>query len=468
MKTMFRILAAVAAVTIVGCSPAGQGAQTTRRGPVEDSLPPMKVFPARAHGLGVAMSNADLARDILDLTFQLESGKEIARLTRFEGPVSIVPGQELPPQMSADLDALLARLRDEARIDITRGTDPKTANILVWPVPRERLQRAVPQAACFVVPRVSSWEEFIRSRSSGRLDWGTLDRRDRVSVFIPADVAPQEARDCLHEEIAQALGPVNDLYRLGESIFNDDNIQTTLTAYDMTVLRAYYDPSIRNGMTREEVAAVLDGVLARVNPRGRALPARGTDPSPRSWIKDLETALSGSVGSGRRIAAARRAVRTATARGWQDNRLGFALYVYGRLSLGVDSRRALDSFRKSHALYARIYGRDDIHTAHVAMQLAAFSLSEGQAEQAVMLVNESLPAVLRTENAALLASLLMLKAEALDFLGKSADARVVRLDSMGWARYGFGPDQAVKERAAEIAALTPRRTAQATQRRHGS
>jgi len=34
--------------------------------------------------------------------------------------------------------------------------------------------------------------------------------------------SPQEVRDCLHEELAQALGPLNDLYRLPDSVFNDD------------------------------------------------------------------------------------------------------------------------------------------------------------------------------------------------------------------------------------------------------
>ena len=28
-------------------------------------------------------------------------------------------------------------------------------------------------------------------------------------VFVPADASPQELRDCLHEELAQALGPLN-------------------------------------------------------------------------------------------------------------------------------------------------------------------------------------------------------------------------------------------------------------------
>jgi hypothetical protein len=40
--------------------------------------------------------------------------------------------------------------------------------------------------------------------------------------------------------------------------------------------------------------------------------------------------------------------------------------------------------------------------------------------------------------------------------GRTAEAQAARLDSLAWGRYGFGPDSAVRARAAEIAALVPR------------
>ncbi len=46
-------------------------------------------------------------------------------------------------------------------------------------------------------------------------------------------------RDCLHEELAQALGPLNDLYRLSNSVFNDDNFHSVLTGFDMEMLRLH-------------------------------------------------------------------------------------------------------------------------------------------------------------------------------------------------------------------------------------
>ena len=51
---------------------------------------------------------------------------------------------------------------------------------------------------------------------------------------------------------------------------------------------------------------------------------------------------------------------------------------------------------------------------------------------------------------------MMLKAEALDLEGRHGEAEAVRLDSLGWARYGFGSDYAVRARMRDIAALSPR------------
>jgi hypothetical protein len=50
---------------------------------------------------------------------------------------------------------------------------------------------------------------------------------------------------------------------------------------------------------------------------------------------------------------------------------------------------------------------------------------------------------------------MLLQAEALEMEGKFEDAGALRLDSLGWARYGFGPDWAVRAKLREISALSP-------------
>ena len=419
-------------------------------------MPSIKQFGA-FRPVAPTRSNRQIAEDFLDLGFQMESGRRIERLSRFEGPITIAVVPGAPASLSTDLDRLLARLRREARIDIRRIAHGEgSASITIEAVPRTQMQRVVPQAACFVVPRVSSWAEFRSARTSGTLDWTTLIRRDRVTVVIPGDVSPQEVRDCLHEEVGQALGPLNDLYRLHDSIFNDDNFQSVLTGFDMLILRAYYSDEIRSGMTRDEVAAILPGLLDRLNPGG----AQGgadrvqAQASPRAWIDAIETAVGPGTGGARRLDAAERAVRLAHEVQLSDAHLALSYFTLGRLALTRDNAAALTAFQVAGRLYDRI-APGGIQSAHVDMQLAALALSAGNAAEALRLVDRATPGATAAQNAALLSTLLMIRAEALEALGRTNEARQARLDSLGWGRYGFGTTTALGARLTEVARLSP-------------
>lgn len=451
---MHRLALLLAALALAACAAAPVPEVAERRAPVEAELPPMKVFQPR-RATPPKRSNASIGQDFMDLSFRLESGRALPVFTRFEGPVSVRVTGVPQASVSADLEALLQRLRTEAGIEIARVPAASEANVTIELLTRAELQRAVPQAACFVVPRLSSWAEFKRNRRSPLVDWTTLKTREKMAIFIPADVSPQEVRDCLHEELAQALGPLNDLYRLTDSVFNDDNFHTVLTGFDMLILRATYAPELRSGMTPDEVAAALPKVLNRINPAGRRPAGPRPDPTPRAWITAIETALGPRTSPVRRRAAAKEAVNIARARGWTDSRLAFALFSLGRLTISTEPELALSSFLQAGAIYSAS-PETRLQAAHVAMQLAAFALSSGQADVAIGIVDSNLDVVARAENAALLATLLMVKAEALELKGRATEARAVRRDSLGWARYGFGDEREVRARAAEIAALAPR------------
>lgn len=422
------------------------------------ALPPMKKFTA-PRVVAPARSNAAIAEDFLNLSFMMESGRAIPYLTRFEGPVQVHVAPGAPSSLHSDLGALLSRLRREAGIDIDRTQNRDEAQIIIEALPHKELQRLVPQAACFVVPRLNSWAEYKRTRRSSTIDWTTLKTREKAAIFLPSDVSPQEIRDCLHEELAQALGPLNDLYSLPDSIFNDDNFHTVLTGFDMLILRAYYAPELQNGMTRSQAAQRLPALLARLNPGGAGRGTGPSSPTPRAWIDQIEVALGPNTTSSRRKAAATNAVALASKAGWRDNRMAFSLFAQGRLSLSTDPELALSSFLEAGRLYGARPGME-IQKAHVAMHLAAFSLSVGQFDSALAVINANLSPVAASENAALLATMLMIKSEALEQLGRTSEARAVRLDSLGWARYGFGSDAEVRARLNEIAALSPRRVVQ--------
>jgi hypothetical protein len=400
-------------------------------------------------------SNSDMARDFLDLAFNLESGRSLTILTRFEGPITVNVTGQPAPSLGPDLKRLLNRLRREAGININLVNAPE-ANITVQSVTRAQIRSALPQAACFVVPNVSSIDEYKAARRTRQVSWSQLRERSRLAIFLPNDASPQEVRDCLHEELAQALGPLNDLYRLPDSVFNDDNVHTVLTGYDMTILRAYYDPSLRNGMTRSQVADRLPGIFARINPRGQGIAPRRLSKTPRVWINAVQTALGPGANPSQRRAAATEALKVASAMGWRDHRFAFSHYAMGRLLQAYDPSLAQDHFVQAQRYFGR--GQETaLHRAYVASQLAAYAIAAGQAEDALYLLTPHLDTASRHENAALLSTLMMLRAEALELSGRVTEGRQARVDSLGWARYGFGSDWAVRAKLREIGSLNPAR-----------
>lgn len=452
-----RLSALVAALSLAACSTIPVDSPTARAStsavdlPVLESLP-LVGTPVPQSRLG---SNSELARDFAELSFNLESGRTIPWFSRFEGPITISMHGPAPAGASQEMSRLVGRLRNEAGINITavNGAGASLQNsIFVEFVPKRAMNSAVPNAACFVVPNVASWEDYKSSRRTAKIDWAAVKQRTHATVFIPAEAAPQEVRDCLHEETAQGLGPLNDLFRLPDTVFNDDNFHTVLTRFDMTILKATYAPELRSGMSQPEAFAALARALPRINPTGGAVGgAPRVGDTPKAFVATLQRAIgAGSLSS--RKGAAREAIAIAASQGWNDTRMAFAWFALGRLSVNDEPAVAVQAFTRAGTIYRQIPGAG-IQAAHVDMQLAAFALSTGQAQDAIALGNRSLGAALQGQNAALLATLYMIRAEAYDQLGNAGQAQQARLDSQNWARYGFGSDAAMRQRAAEVASL---------------
>ncbi|WP_237065803.1 DUF2927 domain-containing protein [Loktanella sp. M215] len=244
---------------------------------------------------------------------------------------------------------------------------------------------------------------------------------------------------------------MNDLYRLPDSVFNDDNIHAVLTGFDMLMLRATYAPELRNGIGRVQAAGMIGPLLARLDPRGERGGQGNFPDTSRDCITAMETALTNGSSPGARRQSIDRTVRIAQQFGWGGPREGFSYYALGRLQVGYDSTAA---FSRADAIYSAS-PLMKIHSAHIAVQNAAFTLSAGDAMSTITLADKAIPVAARHQNAALMATLMMFKAEALDMQGDSVAAEAVRVDSLGWARYGFGSDANVRDRLAEISGLRP-------------
>lgn len=449
-----RIRTALLLLALAGCT-AAPDADTATRARVETAIvSPVNTF-SETRPQPPQRANGNIAADFLALHFRLESGRALPVFTRFEEPITVRVTGAPPPGMMSDLARLLGRLRSEAGIDIRQVGDGQ-AGITIEAVSRAEIRRTLPEAACFVVPNVSSLAEFRSARRRAQTDWAQLRVRERMGIFVPNDVSPQELRDCLHEELAQAIGPLNDLYRLPDSVFNDDNVHTVLTGFDMLVLRASYDPELRSGMTQSQVAALLPEILTRLNPRGDRIAAQPIIDTPREWIDAIQSTLGPTGTPASRRAAASRALKIAQDIGWTDHRRAFSHYIYGRMIQATAPAEAQSHYGTALHYLARTPGTD-LHRAYVTTQTAAFAIARGDGAGALRQIRAQRPVVQRAENAALLATMMLLEAEALDLTGQPEAARDVRLDSVGWARYGFGTDWEVRTQMRDVAALNPRK-----------
>lgn len=83
------------------------------------------------------------------------------------------------------------------------------------------------------------------------------------AAIIIHDRMPQPLIDsCIVEELAQAMGPRNDISGT-ISVFNDDEIYHELTDLDRMVLGTYYEDELVPGMSREEARPILKDLISR-------------------------------------------------------------------------------------------------------------------------------------------------------------------------------------------------------------
>lgn len=416
----------------------------------------MNTFSHRIQPRGVRRSNNDIALEFIDLTFSLESGQRLSRFTRFDGPITVAFTATPPRTAKRDLENVIARMRSEAGLDIRVVNDGTPANIRIDRVSSRRFKSVVSGAACFVVPNVKDFADLKKNISLPRTDWARIARRTKAAIIMPDNISAQETRDCIHEELAQALGPLNDLYRVGDSVYNDDNFHVSLTPYDMLILRAVYSPVLQNGMTRTEVAERIRPLLAQINPAGQGARGRVANKTKRSWAELIEKALGPTGAQAVRIETMSRAINEARALRYNDNRLAFAYYARARLRSSSDAQGAAEDYARAYDIYSGLYGTNDIHAAKLSVQIASLAFSNGELGRATAVLDSAIPAAQRAEDAATLFKLLALKAEIAEFQGDQRTASQLRRQGVGWGKYGLASDREIAQVLALVKTLRPK------------
>ncbi|MEM7241606.1 MAG: DUF2927 domain-containing protein [Pseudomonadota bacterium] len=430
----FLILAALA--ILVACTPAETPKQPTAQTQItmnRFSGTPTPVTPAR--------SNADIAREFLDFHFTLESGRSIPTFSRFEGPISIAFAAQPDPVAASELSALVSRLRNEAGVPISTVSAGQSANIVISRISRAQLNSIVRGAACFVVPNA---QDFASLRGSGReqIDWTRITRRTRAGVFIPEGISAQALRDCLHEEIAQALGPLNDLYRVPDTVFNDDNMHRVLTSYDMMILRTAYASELRSGMSRGAVAGRLPAILARTNPRASGFGTRNIPISEPDWKIAIGKGLF-SASANR--SAINRAISIAQNRRYGAPRQALGFFARGHANAKSNREAAINDFSQAFQLYSSSLGSRSIQATRASLQLASVAISAGRLSEARQIVDRGIDVSRGAQDAELLYNFIGLKAMIAAASGDSRDPQRLIAEAQSWAAYAIGTGRLFNE-----------------------
>jgi hypothetical protein len=409
-------------------------------------------FAHHAQSPHVLRANADIADEFMDFMFQSELGDKTLAFSRFDGPIVVRFAQSAPILAQRDLKRLVARLRNEAGINIHIGAPDTPANIYIHRMPLVKLQNIAPNAACLVVPNARDVKEFRKGWRSPESQWHNITTRKFVSVFLPSDQSPQSERDCMHEEIAQALGPLNDLFRVSNTVFNDDNMHTVLTSYDMLILRMVYSPKLQIGMTPAQVRTQLPSILKRQNPKGN-----GYASTPRSislkWNAAIREGANPYIPNQRQINGARRASRMAVAENLGPARLNFSVITHARAALGRDSKARVGEYQRVLAGYHKTLGHDSIQVGKVSKELAFLLFQLGLVEEASTFIPLIKAAAAKFENAELMFEALHLQALIAHADGNSSQHKALVAQARGWGLYAFGSIATVSQIEHQIGQL---------------
>ncbi|MCY4335775.1 MAG: DUF2927 domain-containing protein [Litoreibacter sp.] len=211
--------------------------------------------------------------DFVDGTFQGRGGESVVR--RYSEPVRLM--LDFAPaiteanrsEITSTTQQYLGRLASVTNHPIR--LDQKDPNFLVAILDIDSMKTYVPKLQAFAPGLEASFAKRMLA----------LDRPDHCVVYTFNDPAtpakiyksvaliraehPKLLREkCLHEEIAQGMGLVNDSPRARPSIFNDDDEFAYLTSHDELLLKILYDPRLPLGATPQQARPVVEVIASEL------------------------------------------------------------------------------------------------------------------------------------------------------------------------------------------------------------
>jgi hypothetical protein len=445
MPILRRLLLSIPLVLGAACAPVQETpVQETAVSEPVLAAAPLPAFPRLGSALPAgrtAYDNASLARLLAALSHEVEWGARRPNLVRYEGPVSV--GMEGPgaARYGAFLDGFLNRLRVNSEIAIARG--PGAPNLHVRFIDGDRFDGLVRTAACVVAQGDVSWRDF-SSDPSGRGARALAEARriEQMTIFIPDNAPPYLVRNCLLEEIPQALGLANDLYGLGSSIFNDDAAHLWPTKLDYLMLRVLYAPEMATGLDRRETGTRALAVLNRINPAGIGAPPLPLlrQRSLGDWPELIQNVFSRAASEREARDYAEKALTIVEAYAPMSAQHCHTLVTAGRVLSRPEPQRALQLFDQARRVCEAAHGVSDVRHARIALESACALLRLDRFGEVIAVTEATWPVLAAHGQDERLAAIYTIQSEALAAAepGSPRAASVARL-AAEWNAYALGP-----------------------------
>ena len=206
--------------------------------------------------------------EIMDGFFKTAFGAEyhlagrVDRIRKYDAPVRIfVDGNR------ADRKAQLAKVvadigKRVQHLDIAMSDSGDAANVVVKLVRDRDLNRTI--ATYYGVDRAREIRASLDPQCLSGFRKNDKFEIEHSDVILTVDNGDFIFFDCAYEELLQAMGPINDTSSVPWTMFNDNVQMGFFDVYDQYILNVLYHPSIKAGMTVQDVNAVIPQVLTDV------------------------------------------------------------------------------------------------------------------------------------------------------------------------------------------------------------
>ena len=218
-------------------------------------------------------SDAELIDGFNRTVFGAESGgsaRDKDKVKKFAGPVLVHIVNLSERDRSAEVRQFLKQLGGSVRnLSFKTTRSEKNANMVVFLVDRADYRSVIEQT---IPPDYDT--RFLKMNDCSAVVSASGYRMDLAFVFLVVNETNRSFRHCLVEEITQSLGPVNDDWRLKNSIFNDYSRLNDFGVFDWYILNMLYDKRIKPGMSRADANKVLPKIVADTRRRANGAAPR--------------------------------------------------------------------------------------------------------------------------------------------------------------------------------------------------